>query len=745
MNLSGVDNSTMLVSGKEITSAEKTFTTVVDVNSKKAYTYDNATGDFVSVVDVPNPAAIKGITFSGGTENVSVGMQVDNVSYGLVNVTPPEKPVKIVLKGDKVNDGETLENGQAYAFTGEKFTETVIKLDEPYTVKDDKTLLFMTNSIVITPPSNANGNVVVDGTTITALEALTAGTYDISIIVTSSYKGEEYGSETYTISFIKPTVSDADIADEYEPVITTETVDGKETAVNTTGEGDPTEVYNDLELPAETSFADITWTSDTPSVISDNGAIVKRPLEDTDVVLTATIANKYNSGSKTTKRFTVTVKGVGSMLDDAIAKALAIVSADTAETVDLTQLHEDITIYTEYENENYSEANEVTIAWRSDNDVLRINGNAAEIYPTTTNEYKVKLTVTASALGAEKTKDIDVTVHLTKANAGDKYAVRCDDLVTSNFSEVANLSGNTVSSNISVPTEGLFGSTISWTSSVPMYMSNTGKYTAPTNNTNVTMTGIVSKGKVISDKKHAYSFTVKGKSNNQSGGSGGGGGGSSSKSSSTYSLPMNTGSTTSANTQPSSNAGNYNPNANTEQEGFTDIDNVAWAQEAINALADKGIISGRSEHIFDPDANITRAEFATIIVKAFGFEDADATVDEFADVTENDWYYSFVAAAYNNGIISGYDNGTFGSSDNITRQDMAVIIYRAANAAGVELNEVNEGKTFGDDAEIASYASEAVYALVKAGVINGMTDTEFAPTANATRAQAAKMTYELIK
>lgn len=750
VKLSGADNSTMIVSGKEITSSERTFTTVVDVNSKKAYTYDTATGDFVSVVDLPDPSAVNGITFSGGTENVNAGMQVDNVSYGLVNIMPPEKPVTIVLTSDSVNEGEKLENNETYEITGEKFTETVIKFNEPYSSKEGKTLLYMTNSIVITSPSNANGNIIVDGTKITALEALTAGAYDISVAVKSEYKGEEYGSETYTVRLVKPEVTDEDISNEYKPVITTETVSGKEITVST-DTASPTEIYKDLELPTETSFANITWTSDNKDILSDSGNVVKRPLEDTTVTLTALIANKYNSGSTVTKQITVVVKGIGNMLDDAIAKAKAAITKvyDEDGDIDITglsDLHQDIKLYTEYEkNDEYPEYDDVTLLWSSsNNDVLKINGGVAEIYPLTTNEYKITLTINASALGQEKEENIDVTVHLTADNAGDRYAVRCDDLAASNFSDVANYSGDTVSSNISIPTEGMFGSIISWTSSVPMYMSNTGTYTAPASDTKVTLTGIVSKGTVISDKKHAYSFTVKGKNKNQSSGGGGSSSGSTGGSTSSFSVPSANITKPLATANPSS-SDNYNQNTDTEPEGFTDLGNVAWAREAINALADKGIISGRSEHIFDPDANITRAEFATIIVKAFGFEDENANADEFADVSENDWYYSFVAAAYNNGIINGYDNGTFGSSDNITRQDMAVIIYRAAKAAGIELDEVNEAKNFDDNDFIAAYAREAIDTLVKAGVINGISETEFAPAANATRAQAAKMIYEFVK
>lgn len=750
VKLSGADNSTIIVSGKEITSSERTFTTVVDVNSKKAYTYDTATGDFVSVVDLPDLSAVNGITFSGGTENVNAGMQVDNVSYGLVNITPPEKPVTIVLTSDSVNEGEKLENNETYEITGEKFTETVIKFNEPYSSKEGKTLLYMTNSIVITSPSNANGNIIVDGTKITALEALTAGTYDISVAVKSEYKGEEYGSETYTVRLVKPEVTDEDISKEYKPVITTETVSGKEITVST-DTASPTEIYKDLELPTETSFANITWTSDNKDILSDNGNVVKRPLEDTTVTLTALIANKYNSGSTVTKQITVVVKGIGNMLDDAIAKAKAAITKvyDEDGDIDITglsDLHQDIKLYTKYEkNDEYPEYDDVTLLWSSsNNDVLKINGGVAEIYPLTINEYKITLTINASALGQGKEENIDVTVHLTADNAGDRYAVRCDDLAASNFSDVANYSGNTVSSNISIPTEGMFGSIISWTSSVPMYMSNTGTYTAPASDTKVTLTGIVSKGTVISDKKHAYSFTVKGKNKNQSSGGGGSSSGSTGGSTSSFSVPSANITKPVATANPSS-SDNYNQNTDTEPEGFTDLGNVAWAREAINALADKGIISGRSEHIFDPDANITRAEFATIIVKAFGFEDENANADEFADVSENDWYYSFVAAAYNNGIINGYDNGTFGSSDNITRQDMAVIIYRAAKAAGIEIDEVNEAKNFDDNDFIAAYAREAIDTLVKAGVINGISETEFAPAANATRAQAAKMIYEFVK
>lgn len=746
VKLSGADNSTLLVSGKEITAVAKTFTTIMDINSKKAYTYNTETGDFINAVNISDFSSIRGITFTGGTENTNVGMQVDNLSYGLVNVTPPEKPVTIVLTSDKIDNGKKLEHSSIYEIEVEKLNEMEIEFNEPYSSKDGKPLLYMTNSIVINPPVSADGNIAVDGTKIIALETLTAGTYDVSIAVKAEYKGEEYGSDTYTVRLVKQHITDEDIKNNYNPIITTKNIGGNEITVNT-DISNPTVIYNNLILPKKTSFANITWSSDKNDILSNDGVIVKRPIDDTTVTLTASIANLY--GSTVTKDIIVIVKGIGGMLDDAIAKAKTTITKAYDEDSDievsgLLNLHQDIKLYTKYEkNDEYPEYNDVTIEWSSsDNDILKINNNIAEIYPITVNEYNIKLKVKASAFGQTKEDNIDVIVHLTSENAGDRYAVRCDDLAISNFSAVAGCSGETVSENISVPTKGIFGSIINWTSSAPMYMSNTGKYTAPAKDTNVTLTGIVSKGKIISDNKHTYSFTAKGrKSSNQN--SSGGGGGSSSGGGSSWTapstnvnVPSNT--TNSSDITKPSNTGN-------ESIGFMDIDSVEWAKEAINILADRGIINGRSADIFDPYANITRAEFATMIVKAFGFENSDAKVDEFADVNEDDWYYSFVSVAYTNGIISGYDNGMFGSSDNITRQDMAVIIYRAAQVAGYEFDETKEGKIFDDDTYIATYAKVAIDRLVRAGIVSGISETEFAPLANATRAQAAKMTYELVK
>ena len=157
-------------------------------------------------------------------------------------------------------------------------------------------------------------------------------------------------------------------------------------------------------------------------------------------------------------------------------------------------------------------------------------------------------------------------------------------------------------------------------------------------------------------------------------------------------------------------------------------------------LANKGIISGRSEGIFAPNDNITRAEYCRILVGAIGKSNDSANV-EFADVPTEAWFYHDVAVASSLGIVSGYGDGNFGPYDQITRQDMALMTYKAAQVMNEDLS-AKRTLSFADAGQIADYAKTAVQTLADASIINGVSDTEFAPVANATRAQAAKILYD---
>ena len=138
---------------------------------------------------------------------------------------------------------------------------------------------------------------------------------------------------------------------------------------------------------------------------------------------------------------------------------------------------------------------------------------------------------------------------------------------------------------------------------------------------------------------------------------------------------------------------------------------------------------------------LKREEIVKIIVSAFELTD-DSAVSTFADTDESMWYYKFIASAQSKGIISGVSETEFGVGEYVTRQDIAVMIYNAATVSGRGFTKTKTD--FSDYAEIAEYAKTAVSSMAGDGIINGMGDGRFAPTEFATRAQAAKMIYQLL-
>ncbi len=170
---------------------------------------------------------------------------------------------------------------------------------------------------------------------------------------------------------------------------------------------------------------------------------------------------------------------------------------------------------------------------------------------------------------------------------------------------------------------------------------------------------------------------------------------------------------------------------------FADVPVSFWGYKAISTLAEKFIISGYLDNTFRPDENITRAEFAKIIIGATSSLDIDAKCN-FGDVNEDDWYYIYVASAMDKGYITGYPDGTFRPNDKITRQDICTVVYRSAKD---KLKPSTEQNVFIDEKLISPYAHEAVYTLYSNGIINGMGNNTFAPKSLATRAQTAKIIY----
>ena len=174
---------------------------------------------------------------------------------------------------------------------------------------------------------------------------------------------------------------------------------------------------------------------------------------------------------------------------------------------------------------------------------------------------------------------------------------------------------------------------------------------------------------------------------------------------------------------------------------FSDIEKPTWAKVKIEALAAREIVAGVGNSKFNPYGNVTRAEFIQMLMKAFELNDSSATT-EFTDVKAGAWYYNSIATAQKLGIVSGKLDGSFGVKDQISRQDMAVMLYKTAKIAKINLASASVVQ-FTDKGQISEYAVEAVEAVQKAGIVSGVGDGMFAPKNKSTRAEASTIIYNL--
>lgn len=170
------------------------------------------------------------------------------------------------------------------------------------------------------------------------------------------------------------------------------------------------------------------------------------------------------------------------------------------------------------------------------------------------------------------------------------------------------------------------------------------------------------------------------------------------------------------------------------QEGkFVDVADDFWAAKDIYTLKDAGIIGGKSATEFDPEGDVTRAEFAKMVVGLFGYKATSDAVN-FEDCKAEDWFTPYVAAGVEAGVIKGVSDTEFAPNATITREDACTILGRALN----KVAQSNELK-FTDADKVAEYAAPYVALLSELGYVNGYEDGSFAPTNNITRAEAAKI------
>lgn len=179
---------------------------------------------------------------------------------------------------------------------------------------------------------------------------------------------------------------------------------------------------------------------------------------------------------------------------------------------------------------------------------------------------------------------------------------------------------------------------------------------------------------------------------------------------------------------------------NTKQT-FSDLKSVSWAKDAIENLAGMGIMKGVTATSYMPNNTVTKAEFTAMVVRAFGLE--TAPVGSLADVKSNKWYYKEVMIAENLGIISADSTNRFYPEKAITREEIAVLLFKVMEAKGQQLkiHDNSALEKFTDKNKINPAAMSSMATIVGEGIMEGVSVYSVGPQLTATRAQAAVLLY----
>ncbi|MEN6326387.1 MAG: S-layer homology domain-containing protein, partial [Syntrophomonas sp.] len=181
---------------------------------------------------------------------------------------------------------------------------------------------------------------------------------------------------------------------------------------------------------------------------------------------------------------------------------------------------------------------------------------------------------------------------------------------------------------------------------------------------------------------------------------------------------------------------------------FSDVKNH-WAKEAINDMGSRMIVSGVDQENYAPDQDITRAEFAAIMVKSLGLAPGTGET-RFSDVENSKWYCEYIKTASSYDIIYGYGDKTFGPNDTITREQVMTIIARVMKITGLDCS-LADGEaekllqTYSDSADASGYARESIAACLKTGLVSGKSVDTMAPKDNISRAETAVMVQRLLQ
>ena len=176
---------------------------------------------------------------------------------------------------------------------------------------------------------------------------------------------------------------------------------------------------------------------------------------------------------------------------------------------------------------------------------------------------------------------------------------------------------------------------------------------------------------------------------------------------------------------------------------FSDVNVEFWGYNAVSELASRNIINGFGDKTFAPQSPVTREQFLKIAVSAFDeMLSKGVNQDSFSDVNSDEWYAEYVQRGVNSGLINGITEDLFGIGKTISRQDAAVILYRAIKS---QIDEIKIYGNFTDNSKISEYAKTPVYSLQNIRILSGNGSGYFNPTDNLTRAEAAQLVYNAMK
>jgi len=518
-------------------------------------------------------------------------------------------------------------------------------------------------------------------------------------------KGEATGTAFFDLVVLEQPMSDAQAVAAAKAALTWESIRNKNTDQNSI-------TANLVLLPTSgANGAVIVWTS-TNSAVATDGTVI-RPINGAGNAtgnLTATISKGAAVDSVV---FNLTVIELPITLTDAQAVAADKAALTWSIIADGNSAVNNVLVNLAALPSNG--ANGTTITWASNNIAVISNSGAVTRPAHGSGDATVTFTATITKGIATDSVVFNLTVKEMPTTLTDAEKVAADkatltwDVIKSN-----NTAQSSVTSNLTLPTTGISGSTITWSSSVPATISNSGTVTRPTHNASnqtVTLIATIVSGNESDTITFALIVIAQ-----------------------PYTPPYIPPTTTNPpdtvvpDTQPPLAGGWVNP--------YSDVADTDWFYEAVQFVTESGLMEGTGASKFSPSTTLTRAMIVTVLYRLEGKPAVTGNIP-FPDVKPDEWYSDPILWANQNEIVYGYSNGKFGWNDPVTREQAVTLLYRYAKAKGMDVSASADLSKFVDANKISDWALDAMKWAVAVGIVQGRPGNKTAPGDTSTRAEVA--------